>query len=63
MIDEAKGQRKVKGKRTCAGNVARRNERIDTRSKQKDGFEHEANEGEEIEIEQVLGRRGKGGSG
>jgi hypothetical protein len=62
MIDELKGQRKVKGKGPCAGDVARRNEKADTRSKQKDGFEHEANEGDEIGIEQVLGGRGKGGS-
>jgi hypothetical protein len=52
----------VKGKRTCAGDVARRNEKIDTGNQQKDGIEHEANEGEETNIEQVLGGRGKGGS-
>jgi hypothetical protein len=35
MIDEAKRQRKLKGKRTCAGDVARRNKRIGTREKGK----------------------------
>jgi hypothetical protein len=35
MIDEVKGQRKLKGKRTCAGDVARRNEKTDTRNNRK----------------------------